>query len=207
MWSIYKRSRGFLSRKQQRRYHSCHSIIQMNSKGSSNIFTFKPLSATHKMVKHTQTIRRLLLLPTNCFSVFDHFVGLVLKVKIKPQRCVKHVRIRVFSDPHIPSIKAKSTILYIYGKIRVRENPVFWHILFSATFKGLFHLTNTCWKLKLKTAKPMYVVLESFLCALSISYIIFLYKQVGPGLSPQSCLYFQGFWASKVLKPLVSNVH
>ena len=29
------------------------------------------------MVKHTQTIRRLLL--TNCLSVFDHFVGLELK--------------------------------------------------------------------------------------------------------------------------------
>ena len=29
------------------------------------------------MVKHTQTIRRLLL--TNYLSVFDHFVGLVLK--------------------------------------------------------------------------------------------------------------------------------
>ena len=31
----------------------------------------------YKMVKHTQTIRRLL--STNCLSVFDHFVGLVLK--------------------------------------------------------------------------------------------------------------------------------
>ena len=29
------------------------------------------------MVKHTQTIRRLL--PTNCLSVFDHFLGLALK--------------------------------------------------------------------------------------------------------------------------------
>ena len=29
------------------------------------------------MVKHTQTIRRLL--PTNYLSVFDHFVGLALK--------------------------------------------------------------------------------------------------------------------------------
>ena len=29
------------------------------------------------MAKHTQTIRRLL--PTNCLSVFDHFVELVLK--------------------------------------------------------------------------------------------------------------------------------
>ena len=31
----------------------------------------------YKMVKHTQTIRRLVL--TNCLSVFDHFVGLTLK--------------------------------------------------------------------------------------------------------------------------------
>ena len=31
----------------------------------------------HKVVKHTQTIRRLL--PTSCLSVFDHFVGLALK--------------------------------------------------------------------------------------------------------------------------------
>ena len=29
------------------------------------------------MVKHTQTIRRLLVI--NCLSVFDHFVGLALK--------------------------------------------------------------------------------------------------------------------------------
>ena len=29
------------------------------------------------MVKHTQTIRRLL--PTNCLSVFDHFMGLAHK--------------------------------------------------------------------------------------------------------------------------------
>ena len=39
----------------------------------------------HKMVKHTQTIRRLL--PTNCLSVFDHFVGLALKeLKIKGKK-------------------------------------------------------------------------------------------------------------------------
>ena len=37
-----------------------------------------PLNVSnHKMVKHTQRIRRLL--PTNCLSVFDHFVGLALK--------------------------------------------------------------------------------------------------------------------------------
>ena len=39
---------------------------------------FNPLSANpHKMVKHSQAIRRLL--PTNCLSVFDHFVGLASK--------------------------------------------------------------------------------------------------------------------------------
>ena len=37
----------------------------------------------HKMVKHTQTIRRLL--PTNYLSVFDHFVGLALKELKKPE--------------------------------------------------------------------------------------------------------------------------
>ena len=31
----------------------------------------------HKMVKHTQTIRWQI--PTNCLSVFDHFVGLAIK--------------------------------------------------------------------------------------------------------------------------------
>ena len=31
----------------------------------------------HEMVKHTQTIRRQK--PTNCFSVFDHFVRMALK--------------------------------------------------------------------------------------------------------------------------------
>ena len=39
---------------------------------------FNPLSVNpHKMVKHTQTILRLL--STNCFSVVDHFVGLALE--------------------------------------------------------------------------------------------------------------------------------
>ena len=32
---------------------------------------------THKIVKHTQTIRRQQ--PTNCLSMFDHFVELALK--------------------------------------------------------------------------------------------------------------------------------
>ena len=38
-----------------------------------NSFKSQPL----KMVKHTETIYRLL--PTNCLSVIDHYVGLPLK--------------------------------------------------------------------------------------------------------------------------------
>ena len=40
-------------------------------------FELFPKNNFGKMVKHTQTIRRLL--PRNCLSVFDHFVGLALK--------------------------------------------------------------------------------------------------------------------------------
>ena len=41
---------------------------------ASSSSPFKP--QPRKMVKHTQTIRRL---PTDCLSVFDHFVGLALE--------------------------------------------------------------------------------------------------------------------------------
>ena len=41
-------------------------------------YTSEPFKRqSHKMVKHTQTIHRQQ--PTNCLSVFDHFVGLALK--------------------------------------------------------------------------------------------------------------------------------
>ena len=39
------------------------------------------------MVKHTQAIRRLL--PTNCLSLFDHFVGLALKGVIQDANHIK----------------------------------------------------------------------------------------------------------------------
>ena len=42
------------------------------------IFFSEPFKRqSHKMVKHTRTIR--LQQPTICYSMFDHFVGLVLK--------------------------------------------------------------------------------------------------------------------------------
>ena len=67
------------------------TLIQNRDEAQSLVFFFKYYIATlqphffirsfkhqpHKMVKHTQTIRRLL--PTNCLNVFDHFVGLALK--------------------------------------------------------------------------------------------------------------------------------
>ena len=43
--------------------------------GQIEVWLFKGQS--HKMVKYTQIIRRQL--PTNCLSVFDHFVKLALK--------------------------------------------------------------------------------------------------------------------------------
>ena len=42
---------------------------------SRRYLTFK--APPHKMVKDTETIRRQQ--PTNCLSVFDHFLGLALK--------------------------------------------------------------------------------------------------------------------------------
>ena len=58
---------------------SCYSLTGYSKKNTSlNLKCFNTLSAKpHKMVKHTQTIRRQQ--PTNCLSVFDHFVGLALK--------------------------------------------------------------------------------------------------------------------------------
>ena len=60
------------------------------------IFTQAFKRQPHKMIKHTQIIRR----QTNCLSVFDHFVGLALKGLTKKtnnvpdiiQNLVKHLR-------------------------------------------------------------------------------------------------------------------
>ena len=68
---------------------NCDENISLYKIGSVNSLISGPLwwriqgvfwpfkRQTHKMIKHTQIIRRLL--PTNCFSVFDHFVDLALK--------------------------------------------------------------------------------------------------------------------------------
>ena len=50
----------------------------------------------HKIAKHTQRIRRLL--PTNCLSVFDPFVGLVLK------RLTVNSGVYIFEFEHMKTI-------------------------------------------------------------------------------------------------------
>ena len=52
-----------------------HNNIKKTLIGTAHTKCFK--RQPHKMVKHTQKIRRLL--PTNCLSAFDHFVLLALK--------------------------------------------------------------------------------------------------------------------------------
>ena len=54
-------------------HFKCSPSIYLTLKYQSLTIKRQP----HKMVKHTQIIRRLL--PTNCLSVFEHFVGSVLK--------------------------------------------------------------------------------------------------------------------------------
>ena len=76
----------------------------------------------HKMVKHTQTICRLL--PTNCLSVFDHFVGLTLKElteivksKYRSMQSVDTPKIKKFQGKIItllspPHLSGPNMILY-----------------------------------------------------------------------------------------------
>ena len=58
---------GDIERNQWQKMGLCDTTLQ----------AVKPFKCQpHRMVKHTQSVRRLL--PTNCLSVFDHFVGLAL---------------------------------------------------------------------------------------------------------------------------------
>ena len=53
----------------------------------------------HKMVKHTQTIRRLQ--PTNVFSVFDHFVGLAHEGLNCNESSLCHRQVRTYFIPTV----------------------------------------------------------------------------------------------------------
>ena len=62
------------------------------------------------MVKHTKTIRRIL--PTNCLSVFDHFVGLLLKAFSKNKK-QKSKRLKMFFHRELFLIIIRGTLFII----------------------------------------------------------------------------------------------
>ena len=70
------------------------------------------------MIKHTQTIRRLL--PTNCLSVFDHFVGLAVK-----QLNLKSNNIEVINN-------ARKAHLFNSKKSWVKKNDKAFHVTMGA---------------------------------------------------------------------------
>ena len=84
------------------------------------------------MVKHTQTIRRLL--PMNCLKVFDHSVGFTLKGLIDirdktdnnyhgfPQRFGWYVCIRMCYEESYKESSYKTTNLFKEQKITLNKN-------------------------------------------------------------------------------------
>ena len=80
-----------------------------------------------KMAKHIQTIRWQK--PTNCLSVFDHFVGLALK----GLTCFSNVLVRtIYGESHCLKVYNVLSKEYIWGskgynstEIRYRENLLF----------------------------------------------------------------------------------
>ena len=67
------------------------------------------------MVKHTQTMHRQQ--PTNCLSVLDHFVGLVLKGLINVSSQLTELFNLSFSHGVFPLILKTSIIIPVYKRI------------------------------------------------------------------------------------------
>ena len=63
------------------------------------------------MVKHTQTIRRL---PTNYFSVFDHFVGLALKGLIINFSSLQRVTVKKYFEETDPPMVSQVYMFYVF---------------------------------------------------------------------------------------------
>ena len=73
------------------------------------------------MVKHTQTIRRLL--PTNCLSVFDHFVELGLKgLNFGCNFCyISGVGMKVFGDIGLEmAVSMKKKLKYMKSEVKLK---------------------------------------------------------------------------------------
>ena len=87
-------------------------------------------SQPRKTVKHTQTIHRLL--PTNCLSVFDHFVGLALKrlTKRATSYSAKTNALKLI----FPSRRNESTDLHI----QIRANNCTWNVCTANQLRGVY---------------------------------------------------------------------
>ena len=73
------------------------------------------------MVKHTQTLRWQK--PTNCLSVFDHFVGLALKGTLK-SFSLESVCAEAYSEPSQGLDEVEDKVL------RVLNVPLLWVLVF-----------------------------------------------------------------------------
>ena len=83
------------------------------------------LTLSHKMVKHTQTICRQQ--PTNCLSVFDHFVNLTLKglkdnyVQITERLCISFIVTR--SILSVLPLWLCSILITLSGDVETNPGP------------------------------------------------------------------------------------
>ena len=77
------------------------------------------------MVKHTQTIRRLLL--TNCLSVFDHFIGLALK----GLRDIAKYTLKLVAKNTLYDLK----IFHAQSQSTAAENNFFYSVYFEGLLK------------------------------------------------------------------------
>ena len=108
------------------------------------------------MVKHTQTILRLL--PTNCLSVFDHFVGLALKGLKKPWRSTANWSISM-GNPLNPFLKDVCTLCN--AQVFISRN--FWSVVYSRCF------LKSSWNFKL-TLGPSIPICKRSLLSRSTSF-------------------------------------
>ena len=100
-------------------------------------YPFKP--QPHKMVKHSQIIRRLL--PTNCLSVIDHFVGLALKELHLVKRFQRYLNFVAQKKEKFSRQDLEETYIYRMAPKRVFLMG-FWRVFFDrffCSFLGLNH--------------------------------------------------------------------
>ena len=84
------------------------------------------------MVRHTQTIRQLL--PTNCLSMFNHFVGLSLKELISSRKSI----LLLFDMACIKGICTEQRLSEIFTTVDCDSELVMMSILKIVT--GILHL-------------------------------------------------------------------